>query len=719
MKPVISVPSGTYSKTCFVEITGQPAGGKIEYSIDGTEPSKVYHGAFAVRKSAVVKAVIVQSNERSEIAEAEIVIQKPEPRRGTVVIIGGAEHCKEIHQKMLEVVGGPSAARVAFLPTSSSAPYAAGMDRVTRFSELAGLEIDEKEIPLTGGKKDYSNINNQSRFWIIPVAIKDDETTGQNVKDDDSDPLVRESTFPDIDESAWRLNARNPVYAAKLLDGNYNVVFMTGGNQARYLECMYYDDYTETPLLSAIREILEERGGVVSGTSAGAAVLSEIMIQGGGSYGATLAGVVHEDINLVNYDDEYTPFTEAKDGRVWVGRGFGFLPDYMISGTHFVARGRIGRLLTAAKYLKGLRKKPVTGIGVDEDTAVFVYPDSRCEVVGALGALVIDTEVSKALKANRGMSVYGDPFTLHYLEHGDVFFIDPETGKTAIRTINPAKQKITHPDNVKYYHEPDIFGHNCIRDFIYHCLIQSDAPCAIGTEIIDNTESSYDSILFHDLVSEDTILFRFSRSENTMGYQGPVTYHWWGRGDADYPRLKKETETNRFSYHNVHVEVMRLNVLNFPDLSDSRNVPLKSEYLKDGYSEEDWQEVFDDSKNYRLAFILIPGKEKTELFTFFFDYAYFDYSRNGRYSPPRLSLNDPDGVYKDYDIVQMNTAPDAEVYLDGVLAGKTDAKGILQLESKKWENIKIIFKGKRTEYVVQTPCSQVRESILVFEEVES
>jgi cyanophycinase len=494
---------------------------------------------------------------------------------------------------------------------------------------------------------------------------------------------------------------------------------MTGGNQARYLECLYYDDYTETPLLSIIREILEERGGVIAGTSAGAAVLSEVMIQGGGSYGATLAGVIHEDIDIANYNDEYTPFTDIKDGRVWVGRGFGFLPNYIISGTHFVARGRIGRLLTAAKYLKGIRKKPVTGIGVDEDTSVFVYPDNRCEVVGALGALILDTSVSKAIKANRGLSTFSDPFIMHYLEHGDVFYIDPETGKTEVQKINPAKTKVTNPSNKKYYLEPDIFGHNCIRDFTYNCLIQSDAPCAIGTEIVDNTESSYDSILFHDLVKEDTILFSFQRNEKTAGYEGTVTYNWFGKGEKEFPRLKLENETGRFSFHDVYVEIMRLDVLNFPDLSDSRNVPLKMDYLKDGYTEEEWQEEFDSRKNYRLGMILIPGKEKTEIFTFFLDYAYFDYSRNGFYSPPRLSLTDPDGVYKDYDIVQMSIAPGAEIYFDGQLAGNTNDKGILEMGAKKWEEVKVIFKGQRTEYVIQTQCSQVRESILVFEEIDT
>lgn len=718
--PVISVPSGVYDKTCIVEISHSSSAGQILYSTDGNQPQNKYHGPFAVRQTAVVKAVAVSVNEQSDIAVSEITIQKKyQPQRGTVVIIGGAEHCKEIHQKMVDVVGGPEKAKIAFLPSSSSAPYAAGMDRVTRFREFTGMKIDESLVPLTEGKKDYSHLDNKSRFWIMPVAIMDDETTAKNHKCDESGPLCDESKFPCIEEHTWKLNARKPELAEKLRDGDYNIIFMTGGNQARYLECLYYDDYTETPLLSIIREILEERGGIVSGTSAGAAVLSEVMIQGGGSYGATLAGVLHQNIDITNYDDEYTPFTDYKDGRVWVGKGFGFLPDHIISGTHFVARGRIGRLLTAAFYLKGLRKKPVTGIGVDEDTAVFFYPDNKCEVIGACGALILDTYSSKTIKANRGLSVYGAPFTFHYLEHGDVFFIDPMTGKTEVLSINPCKTKITKPNNKKYYFEPDIFGQNLIRNFVYNCLIQSDAKFAIGTEIIDNTESSYDSILFHDLVNEDTILFKFKKTTKTAGYSGSITYHWYGKGECDFPKLRKEVEPDRFSFANVYVEVRRLDVVNFPDLSDSSSVPLLSEYIKDGYTEEEWQEVFDDRKNYRLGLLLIPRRLKTDLFTFFFDYAYYDYDKNGRYSPPRLCPGGKNKDFKDYDIVQMNTAPQSDIIIDGKLAGKTDDKGFLEIDAKEWEEIKVVFHGKSTEYVINTKNSHIRESLLVFEEIDT
>lgn len=717
--PVISIPSGNYNKTCFVEIKCDGTDCKILYSTDGSTPQKVYPGPFAVRASAKVRALCEFQGSTSEESLSDIIITKEPAKRGSVVIIGGAEHCKEIHEKIVELGGGKDKARIAFLPTSSADPYSAGMDRVTRFKDLGGMIINENEVPMIDGKHDYSSMGNKSSFWIMPVAIMDDEFTGNNIQDDPDTPLTDESTFPNIDEATWLKDAYDISIAEKLRDGGYNIVFLTGGNQARYLECLYYNDYTESPVLSIIREILEERGGVIAGTSAGAAVLSEVMIQGGGSYGATLAGVIHQDIDLVNYSDEYTPFTDVKDGRVWIGRGFGFLPNHIISGTHFVARGRIGRLLTAAKYLKGVRKKSVTGIGVDEDTAVVVYPDNRCEVVGALGALILDTHASKAIKANRGLSTFSDPFIMHYLEHGDIFYIDPETGKTEVQKINPAKKLITKPDNKKYYLEPDIFGHNCIRDFTYNCLIQSDAHCAIGTEIIDNTESSYDSILFHDLVKEDTILFRFHKNEKTAGYEGTITYHWFGKGEKDYPRLRQENETGRFSFHDVYAEIMRLDVMNFPDLSDSSDVPLKMDYLKDGYTEEEWQDMFDSRKNYRLGMILIPDKDKTEVFTFFLDYAYFNYSRNGRYSPPRLSLNDPEGTYKDYDIVQMSIAPGAEIYLDDKLVGNTDDKGILIMDTNKWDHAKVIFKGKRTEYVIQTQSSEIRESILVFEEIDT
>lgn len=716
--PSISIPSGQYEKTMFVEIRHNQPGIRILYSTDGSDPSQLYHGPFALRASAKVRTIAVTDSERSEEATADITIQKKtDATRGTVVIIGGAEHCREIHEKMVAYVGGPEKAKIAFLPTSSSAPYAAGMDRVSRFRELTGLKIDETQVPETGGKKDFSHLGNNSRFWIIPVAIKDDETTSGHGSDDESSPLVDERTFPTIEESKWAKNAHRIDIAEKLRDGDYNIIFMTGGNQARYLECLYYDDFTETPVLSVIREILEERGGIVSGTSAGAAVLSEVMIQGGGSYGATLAGVIHQNIDLANYNDEYTPFTDDKDGRVWVGKGFGFLPDHIISGTHFVARGRIGRLLTAAMYLKGLRKKSVTGIGVDEDTSVFFYPDNRCEVVGALGALVLDTSVSKSIKANRGLSVFGAAFTFHYLEHGDVFRIDPETGSTEVISINPSKTKVTQPLNKKYFLEPDIFGQNLVRNFVYNCLIQTDAPCAIGTEIIDNTESSYDSILYHDLVSEDTILFRFSKNERTAGYSGEITYHWYGKGDDSFPNQIKETESNRFSFANVHAEIMRLDVLNFPDLSDSSHVPLKSEYLKEGYTEEEWQEEFDNYKNYRLGLLMIPRCEKTEIFTFFLDYAYCDYDGNRHYSPPRLAMGKDPRDFKDYDIVQMNIAPQAEIYLDGEPCGTSNEFGMLSIDSRNWNEAKVVFHGSKTDYVLTTKNPAVKESLLAFEEI--
>lgn len=717
-KPIIDTPTGTYTKTCIISITSE-LNAKIFYSIDDSFPSKPYLGPFAIRNSAKVKAISVQSGEQSEISESDITIQKTgEIKKGCIFIIGGAEHCKEIHKKMVECVGGPQQAGIAFLPTSSRDPYAAGIDRKTRFSELADVNIDENLVPDLNGKKDYSSLQNNSRFWIMPIAMMDDENTAPRVEDNDDAPLAHESSFPDIDESKWAQNAYHKDIAEKLRDGNYNIIFMTGGNQGRYMECLYYNDYTESPVLTIMREIYEERGGVIAGTSAGAAVLSQTMILGGGSYGATMQGVVHQDIDLVNFDDNYTPFTDISDGRVWIGKGMGFLPNHLISGTHFVARGRMGRLLTAALYLKENQHVSVAGIGVDEDTAVCVYPNNEMEVVGALGVLVIETSQTQNISGSAQKGHYHENnVRLHYLEHQDVFSIN-EKGEFQLIKINQNKSKIESPGVKSFAIEPDIFGGNTIKNYLFKNLINNSCNECLGTEIIDNTETSYDSTLFHDLVKDDTVLLRFTKNTITAGFIGNITYSWWGSGDRDYPHLKTETETERFSFVNVNVDIMPVDVLNFPDMSDASNIDLLSDYIKDGRSYEEWHQMFQDYCTFRLGMLKLPAVDgKAEIRTFFFDYAYNDLDGNGYYSPPRMMNYNKGGKCKDYDIVEINIAENAEIFIDGNLVGTTDEHGLLEYDvPASFNEIKAVYKGKNNDYeVIYSHNKSNKETVLIFE----
>ncbi|HVN98931.1 MAG TPA: cyanophycinase [Steroidobacteraceae bacterium] len=141
-------------------------------------------------------------------------------------------------------------------------------------------------------------------------------------------------------------------------------MFFTGGDQQR-ITARYRPHDQATPEWEAMRRLLA-RGGVIAGTSAGDAMMGEVMFLGGGSataLGATpgpAASPPRED------DDEEDP---AQLGPR-VGPGMRLMPG-AISDSHFFERDRIGRLV-AALEASGRR----LGIGVGEDAAVELDLDS-------------------------------------------------------------------------------------------------------------------------------------------------------------------------------------------------------------------------------------------------------------------------------------------------------------------------------------------------------
>ena len=105
----------------------------------------------------------------------------------------------------------------------------------------------------------------------------------------------------------------------------------------------------ETPVLQALRA-LHAGGGLIAGSSAGAAMMSERMLLGGTS----LESVVHG-------------LTENPDRPgLLLGPGLGFFRFGMLD-QHFIKRGRLGRLIVAMAKT-GVQK----GFGIDENTALFV-----------------------------------------------------------------------------------------------------------------------------------------------------------------------------------------------------------------------------------------------------------------------------------------------------------------------------------------------------------
>lgn len=151
-------------------------------------------------------------------------------------------------------------------------------------------------------------------------------------------------------------------------------VFFTGGDQLRLTSIL-----GGSRVDAAIRRAYE-RGTVVAGTSAGASAMSDTMI--------------------VEGDGSDTP----KKCTLNMAHGMGLLEEVVID-QHFAQRGRINRLLTAVA-----QNPYVLGIGIDEDTALVVTADAKCQVIGSQTVTIIDGQ--HIIHSNVSESKPYDPLAL-------------------------------------------------------------------------------------------------------------------------------------------------------------------------------------------------------------------------------------------------------------------------------------------------------------------
>lgn len=176
---------------------------------------------------------------------------------------------------------------------------------------------------------------------------------------------------------------------ARQLVAKATLIWFGGGSQNRLME-----ELKRADLVDAIRTRWRE-GAVVGGTSAGAAVMSKLMITG----------------------DEY------ERGRITasstaLGDGLGLL-DGAIVDQHFVARGRFPRLLSAV-----LDHPEQLGIGIDESTAAIVEGDTL-RVSGDSHVLVFDARAATCAKATPGELVGAEDIRFHVLRPGTKLRLTP------------------------------------------------------------------------------------------------------------------------------------------------------------------------------------------------------------------------------------------------------------------------------------------------------
>lgn len=385
--------------------------------------------------------------------------------QGSLVIIGGAlqPDNESIYKTIIRLGGGQERVKIAILPAASISPAATGISCTQEFMRY-GLAKDQVRV--------------------FPLAVKDDPST------------------PGTDESQWADNGFNEKLAREILD--YTVVYFAGGDQERYQQTLLDKDGHDSPLLASIRQIYS-RGGVLAGTSAGAAIMSNPMICGGEDIHPLLEPPVFQSISCPS----------ATRG-VKLTRGLGFLDSALVD-QHFFKRGRLYRLIPALFSLKNI----IPGIGIDEDTAV-VY-DSKNKtllVIGRSGVMVVDISPANRQQTKNSDFTY-QGILLHYLEEGDMFDL-----KTRHITINPLRQLIKKGS--EYYEDyqvnTSIFGKDAIQEILTSGLADNRQNQAEGFAFLFNNPSP-------SSIRQRTgrgVRLLFCKNEQTMGYQveinGKISY---------------------------------------------------------------------------------------------------------------------------------------------------------------------------------------------------
>jgi cyanophycinase len=181
---------------------------------------------------------------------------------------------------------------------------------------------------------------------------------------------------------ATRDEATDPGVAA--LIGGAAGLFMTGGDQVELVEVLQ-----GTPAGQAM-EAAYWAGAIIAGTSAGATAMGHPMIARGGGSG------------------------EVKRGEIALSPGLALAGQGLIIDTHFGRRGRFPRLVAA------IAEEPsAIGVGIDENTALHIGPDSpHAEVLGSGVVYLIERPAASIQHDAEAAAVGAAPLSLYVLREG-------------------------------------------------------------------------------------------------------------------------------------------------------------------------------------------------------------------------------------------------------------------------------------------------------------
>lgn len=388
------------------------------------------------------------ADSREAVIPKTIAADDTDAPKGSLVIIGGSERFRdrELWDTIVELAGGDGA-KIAVFPTAASGQPIKSCAKLVQTLSRSGAEA-----------------------FIAPVAWNEvDRDVSEAVFDPELVERVRSATG----------------------------VYFVGGAQGRIVDALLDDDRERTPMLDAIWEVYR-RGGVIAGTSAGAAIMSHVMFR-----------------------DAPPPLKILQNG-VSMGEelddGLGFLDKRWFVEQHCLVRGRFARALVAM-HSQGVPY----GIGVDENTALVVKRGYEATVIGYKGVLIMDISNAKRDPDMEGFDLKN--VKLSYLDRGDS--IDLRT-----RVVTPAEEK---RDDILLDPNSDDFDPYFDHRMFYTDILGNAAVADLLGRLIDNKEPEAIGLAFSGLDAKnqpsDGFEFRF--------YRGPDSKGWYTEefGGEDYTVL--------------------------------------------------------------------------------------------------------------------------------------------------------------------------------------
>lgn len=350
------------------------------------------------------------------------------PPAGNLVIIGGGLRADnaEVWQRIVNLAGGKGA-RIAVFGSASGNPEKAGQSIINKLNQYG------------------------ASAFFVPLGV----------------------TLPDSD---YRRAAEDPEIVA--LIHSATGVYFAGGDQARITQALVRPNGSKTAALEAVWDVYRD-GGVIAGSSAGAAIMSTTMFYDAKSTLDMLKMGVH-------------------DGKE-IAPGLGFIGDDVFIDQHLLVRGRFARMIPVM-----LKKGYQIGLGIDENSAMVVDAKHNVEIIGYSGALLIDLSNAITDRGVKGFNISNA--AISYLDRGDKFNL-----VTRAYTPSPDKADNELDPNQPDMREPvftnDILGNNAVLDLMVN-LIDNAQQEAIGIAF-GNPRDPYPDLGFE---------FRFSKTVNSVGY---------------------------------------------------------------------------------------------------------------------------------------------------------------------------------------------------------